>query len=521
MPLSFGALACGMDGLWTGNDDLACVFWVVGITIGVVSLPMYRAFFPKKILSDAELDELQDYVEQINKMTYTGAQKMGVIIATGEELSILRFSQSMLDLLKISGPDSRKLPRTVSELLPHHFRGPHAAMLTNAFKKGSLPDHLSHPLKNVDLLFPDGKCRKVNVSLGKLGGRWGSDGTLEGAIFSAVVSLVGVASPPRSPVRSPRSSDRKASKNRNFIERFALHMYGRQVGESLTTGTLPPTENHSHAGVMFVKWTCNSLEGGSRLTSVHVEIERLLAKHCIRRIQSWGDCYLVVTGTNFVEGDVANSTVSRLAAFACEAFRTLRLEGTLMHMTFGIHSGPVSIVFIPSASRAPSMTVFGDTVNTAARMQQCSEDGLLHMTALAGTLLHEQTNYDGDLTIDVMDIKSKGKMETVWYDCTENKFLTLNPRLRIRRAMTGGFGGSRLLGEKLTSNVDIAFSSSEEDDYPPLSLNSPTPVQGRKLSTHLHSPLGRTASGGRAVNPGLLRRRSFSTDDLISSDAEC
>lgn len=51
-----------------------------------------------------------------------------------------------------------------------------------------------------------------------------------------------------------------------------------------------------------------------------------------------------------------------------------------------------------------------------------------------------------NLGVCVCQIKSKGKMETVWYDCTENKFLTLNPRLRIRRAMTGGFGGSRLLG---------------------------------------------------------------------------
>eukprot|EP00961_Rhodomonas_salina_P291043 3931647-Rhodomonas_salina.1 len=161
--LSFAAppaLACGMEGLWRGIDALAYAFLMLGITIGVGSPSLFRAFFPNKKLSDAELDELQGYVEQINKMTDTDAQKMGVIIASGEDLRILRFSQSMLDLLKIPDGDSGRRPQTISDLLPHSFRGPHDAMMRKVMKKGALPAHLLQPLKNVDLLFPDGECRK-------------------------------------------------------------------------------------------------------------------------------------------------------------------------------------------------------------------------------------------------------------------------------------------------------------------------------------------------------------------------
>lgn len=396
---------------------------MLGITIGVGSPSLFRAFFPNKKLSDAELDELQGYVEQINKMTDTDAQKMGVIIASGEDLRILRFSQSMLDLLKIPDGDSGRRPQTISDLLPHSFRGPHDAMMRKVMKKGALPAHLLQPLKNVDLLFPDGECRKVTVSLGKLEGPWGSKGGLEGAVFSAVVSLVGAPSPPQSRALSPIS---KPSRSQNFMERFSLHMYGRQLSDNLTSGRLPPTENHPHVGIMFVKWKCH--EGGSRLTKVHVEIERLLAKHCIRRIQSWGDCYLVAAGTSFVEGDDRSSMLARLAAFAVEAYGSLRREETVTSMTYGAHAGPVSIVFVPSASGAPSMTVFGDTVNTAARMEQSSDDGLLHVTALAARELHLQTDSRQELLFDVMDIKSKGTMGTAWFDCASARFTSLGPR---------------------------------------------------------------------------------------------
>eukprot|EP00961_Rhodomonas_salina_P239687 3237669-Rhodomonas_salina.4 len=178
---------------------------------------------------------------------------MGVMLCAGEELRILRFSGTMLDLLKISDHEPGKLPHTISDLLPHSFREPHAAMLAKTFKKGALPDHLTHPLRNVELLFPDGISRKVNLSLGKLAGPCEDKFGLKDAVFSAVVTLAADCSPLKSPARSPISTGRKQRKNQSYIEKFALHMYGRRISDNLASGIPPPTENHPHAGVMFIK----------------------------------------------------------------------------------------------------------------------------------------------------------------------------------------------------------------------------------------------------------------------------
>ena len=41
------------------------------------------------------------------------------------------------------------------------------------------------------------------------------------------------------------------------------------------------------------------------MSNVHMAIEELIKKHCIRKIETRGDCYIVVSGCNSVEGDIS------------------------------------------------------------------------------------------------------------------------------------------------------------------------------------------------------------------------
>ena len=46
------------------------------------------------------------------------------------------------------------------------------------------------------------------------------------------------------------------------------------------------------------------------MSNVHMAIEELIKKHAIRKIETRGDCYIVISGCNSVEGDISGSAAA-------------------------------------------------------------------------------------------------------------------------------------------------------------------------------------------------------------------
>jgi hypothetical protein len=55
------------------------------------------------------------------------------------------------------------------------------------------------------------------------------------------------------------------------------------------------------------------------MSNVHMAIEELIKKHAIRKIETRGDCYIVISGCNSVEGDLSGSAAGALRAAAAAA----------------------------------------------------------------------------------------------------------------------------------------------------------------------------------------------------------
>ncbi|TSD64657.1 tetratricopeptide repeat protein [Inquilinus sp. KBS0705] len=127
----------------------------------------------------------------------------------------------------------------------------------------------------------------------------------------------------------------------------------------------------------------------------------------IEKIKTIGDAYLAVTGLPNADADHAAKTVK--AAIAIQSFmqqRKLALGDKTFGIRIGIHSGSVVAGIVGVKKFA--YDIWGDTVNTAARMEQNSEPGKINISQTTRDLLTDEftITYRGEL-----EAKNKGLLK--------------------------------------------------------------------------------------------------------------
>jgi class 3 adenylate cyclase len=127
----------------------------------------------------------------------------------------------------------------------------------------------------------------------------------------------------------------------------------------------------------------------------------------LEKIKTIGDCYMAVGGVPVRQSDHAER-VAEMALTLLDEVRDLgRKHGWPCELRIGVDTGPLVAGVI--GMRKFSYDLWGDTVNTASRMQSCAEPGEIRVTASTFRRLRGDYLFDGPWTVPV---KGKGELAT-------------------------------------------------------------------------------------------------------------
>jgi len=210
-------------------------------------------------------------------------------------------------------------------------------------------------------------------------------------------------------------SNQELAAERETSERLLLNVLPRTIADRLrqTPGTI--ADSFEEATVLFadiVGFTgiCGGLAPEplvAWLNEVFSAIDTLAEDFGLEKIKTIGDAYMVVGGLPHRRPDHAEAVADFALALHDVMAAHRSPAGELLRFRVGIHTGQVVAGVI--GKRKFAYDLWGDTVNTASRMQTHGVSGATHVSASVRDLLHTSHTFAerGEIAI-----KGKGTLTT-------------------------------------------------------------------------------------------------------------
>jgi class 3 adenylate cyclase len=145
------------------------------------------------------------------------------------------------------------------------------------------------------------------------------------------------------------------------------------------------------------------------LADLFTAFDRLATRHGLEKIKTVGDAYMVAGGLPVPRPDHAEAVAEMALAVREEAGRHRDPAGRPLQVRIGIDSGPVVAGVIGTAKF--SYDLWGDTVNTASRMESIGVPGCIQVTDRAYRRLRDRYRFERRGPVQV---KGKGELVT-WF----------------------------------------------------------------------------------------------------------
>ncbi|KAB5526082.1 hypothetical protein PHYPO_G00147630 [Pangasianodon hypophthalmus] len=217
---------------------------------------------------------------------------------------------------------------------------------------------------------------------------------------------------------------------------------------------------------------CEPIQIVNMLNAMYSRFDRLTNVHDVYKVETIGDAYMVVGGVP-IPKDTHAERVANFALGMRIAAREVKnpITGQPIQIRVGLHTGPVLAGVV--GEKMPRYCLFGDTVNTASRMESHGVPDHIHLSPFTYSVLkdkHFEIRERGEI-----QVKGKGLMTTY--------FLLQNLELSEEQIMGKGEEASCLYRDdhkEVTQATDDKVREVEEE-------MKPTKEQSRRSSPSLSS----------------------------------
>uniref|UniRef100_W5MWT5 Guanylate cyclase n=1 Tax=Lepisosteus oculatus TaxID=7918 RepID=W5MWT5_LEPOC len=205
-------------------------------------------------------------------------------------------------------------------------------------------------------------------------------------------------------------------------ENLLYQILPHSVAEQLKRGETVQAEAFDSVTIYFsdiVGFTSLSAESTplqvvTLLNDLYTCFDAIIDNFDVYKVETIGDAYMVVSGLPVRNGKLHAREIAGMALALLEQVKTFKIRhrpNDQLRLRIGIHTGPVCAGVV--GLKMPRYCLFGDTVNTASRMESTGEALKIHVSSATKEVLDEFGYFDLQLRGDV-EMKGKGKMRTYW-----------------------------------------------------------------------------------------------------------
>ncbi|KAG8585103.1 hypothetical protein GDO81_004894 [Engystomops pustulosus] len=154
---------------------------------------------------------------------------------------------------------------------------------------------------------------------------------------------------------------------------------------------------------------CEPIQIVNMLNAMYSRFDHLTSVHDVYKVETIGDAYMVVGGVPITDETHAQKVANFALGMRIAAKEVMNpISGAPIQIRVGIHTGPVLAGVV--GDKMPRYCLFGDTVNTASRMESHGVPDKIHLSPTSFNALKHQT-FD-IVERGVIEVKGKGKMRT-------------------------------------------------------------------------------------------------------------
>lgn len=212
-------------------------------------------------------------------------------------------------------------------------------------------------------------------------------------------------------------------------DELLLNILPAETAEELKISGTAKARNFEMVTVMFTDFKgfttiaekLSAVELVAEINEYFIEFDNIVQRHGVEKIKTIGDAYMAVGGLPTAKETHAEDVIQ--AALEIQEFvakKKIEKGNSAFEIRIGVHSGPVVAGIV--GIRKFAYDVWGDTVNTASRVESAGINGCINASAATYELIKDKFKC---IQRGKVDVKGKGEIE-MYFVVPENRELVMD-----------------------------------------------------------------------------------------------